>query len=85
MPEELVGAVSHYFGKPGVAGIELTAQLRVGDTIHVLGHTSDFTQLIDSIQVEHESVDTATAGDSIGVKVAERVREHDQVFVVTAD
>ncbi len=85
MPEELVGAVSHYFGKPEVAGIELTAELKVGDTIHVLGHTSDFTQRIDSIQVEHESVDTATAGDSIGVKVAERVREHDQVFVVTAD
>ena len=83
MAEELVGVVSHYFGKPGVAGIELSAELKVGDTVHVLGHTSDFTQQVDSIQIENESVETAGAGDSIGVKVPERVREHDQVFVVT--
>jgi translation elongation factor EF-1alpha len=85
MTERLVGAVSHYFGKPGVAGIELTAGLAVGDTIHIQGHTSDFTQQVDSIQIEHETVDTAVAGDSIGVKVLERVRQHDKVYVVTED
>jgi translation elongation factor EF-1alpha len=85
MAEELVGVVSHYFGKPGVAGIELSAELKVGDTVHMLGHTSDFMQQVDSIQVEHESVETAGAGDSIGVKVAKRVRQHDQVFIVSRD
>ncbi len=85
MAEKLVGEVSHYFGKVGVAGIELTDGLAVGDTIHVQGHTSDFTQQVDSIQIEHESVDRAGAGDSIGVKVPERVRLHDKVYVVTDD
>ncbi len=85
MAEQLVGTVSHYYGELGVAGIELSGELKVGDTIHVLGHTSDFTQTVDSIQIEHETVESAKAGDPIGVKVNERARVHDQVFVVTPD
>ena len=85
MAEKQIGEVSHWFGELGVAGIELTGELRVGDTIHIRGHTSDFTDTVDSIQIEHESVDAATAGDSIGVKVSERVRQHDQVYVVADD
>lgn len=85
MAEKLVGTVSHYFGRPQVAGIELSNELKVGDTIHVVGHTSDFTQQVDSIQIDHASVDSAGAGASIGVRVSERVREHDRVFLVTAD
>jgi translation elongation factor EF-1alpha len=85
MAEKLIGEVSHWFGKLGVAGIELTDELKVGDTIHIHGHTSDFTDTVDSIQIEHETVDAAAAGDSIGVKVSERVRQHDQVYVVTGD
>ncbi len=85
MAEHLVGTVSHYYDKLGVAGIELSGELRVGDTIHILGHISDFTQIVDSMQIEHEAVDAAKAGDPIGVKVNERARVHDQVFVVTPD
>jgi hypothetical protein len=85
MAELQVGTVSHYFGRPKVAGIELFAELKVGDTIHVVGHTSDFTQQVDSIQIDHVGVDRAGPDDSIGVRVAERVREHDRVFLVTAD
>ncbi|MDK1010798.1 MAG: translation elongation factor-like protein [Actinomycetota bacterium] len=85
MAERLVGIVSHYYGKLGVAGIVLSHELNVGDTIHILGHTSDFTQTVDSIQIEHETVESANAGEPIGVKVVERVRTNDQVLVVTPD
>lgn len=85
MAQYLVGTVSHYFSRLGVAGIELSAELKVGDTIRIFGHTSDFTQTVDSIQIEHEAVETAKAGDPAGVKVNERARAHDQVFVVTPD
>ena len=83
MAEELVGVVTHYFGKAQVAGIEITAgELNVGDTIHIIGHTSDFTQTVKSMQIEHEAVQTAKVGDSIGIKVAEHAREHDKVYKV---
>lgn len=85
MAEQAIGTVSHYWGGPGVAGIELSRELKVGDTIRVLGHTSDFTQTVDSIQIEHETVESAEAGASIGVKVKERARVHDQVLLVTPD
>lgn len=71
MAEQLVGTVSHYWGDLGVAGIELSSELKVGDRIHIVGLTSDFTQTVDSIQVEHEVVESAKAGESIGVKVNE--------------
>ncbi len=86
MAEEKIGVVTHYFGKIGVAAIEITVgELHVGDTIHVKGHTSDFTQTVDSIQVEHDAVESARAGDAIGIKVTEQAREHDEVFKVTPD
>ncbi|GMR02702.1 MAG: hypothetical protein BMS9Abin20_1048 [Acidimicrobiia bacterium] len=85
MAEHLVGTVSHYYGNLGVAGIELSSELNVGDTIHILGHTSDFIQTVDSIQIEHETVESAKAGEPIGVKVNERARVNDQVLVVTPD
>lgn len=84
MAEHVVGTVSHYYGKLGVAGIELSDDLNVGDTIHIVGHTSDFTQTVTSIQIENENVDSAKAGDPAAVKVNERARTHDQVFVVTS-
>lgn len=83
MAEHLVGTVSHYWDRLEVAGIELSADLEVGDTIHILGHTSNFTQTVDSIQIEQETVESARAGDSIGVKVNERARVGDQVLAVT--
>jgi translation elongation factor EF-1alpha len=83
MPEEEIGRVSGYFAKIGVAAIELTGSLSVGDTIHIKGHTTDFEQNIDSMQIEHQSVEKANPGDSIGIKTKERVREHDVVYKVT--
>ncbi len=86
MPEQKIGAVTHYFGKLGVAAIELTeGKLQVGDTIHVKGHTSDFTQTVKSMQLEHDSVTTAKAGENVGIRVVEHAREHDEVFLVTPD
>ena len=86
MAEQIIGVVTHYFGKIGVAALRITdGELRVGDTIHVKGHTSDFTQTVDSMQVEHESVEVARKGDEIGMKTTEYVRENDAVYKVLPD
>lgn len=83
MEEKEVGRVTHYFTAIGVAAIELTADsLKVGDTIHIKGHTSDFTQNIESMQIEHDNVEEAKAGETIGLKVSEHARESDTVFKV---
>jgi putative protease len=83
MPEEEIGKVADFFAKIGVAAIDLTGTLSVGDTIHIKGHTTDFTQTIDSMQVEHQNVQKAGPGDSIGIKVKDRVRDSDIVYKVT--
>jgi hypothetical protein len=83
MAEEEIGQVDDYFSHVGVAGIVLTGPLRVGDTIHVRGHTTDFQQVVDSMQVEHESVNEAGPGQSIGIKVSDRCRNGDHVYKVT--
>lgn len=86
MAEQLIGKVTHYFGKAQVAAIEITdGELHVGDTIHVVGHTSDFTQKIDSMQIDRAPVESAKVGDAIGVQVVEHAREHDDVFRVLPD
>jgi putative protease len=86
MGEQRIGVVIHYWGKIGVAGIHITeGRLKVGDTIHIKGHTSDFTQQVDSMQVENASVDAAGPGDDVGIKVAEHAREHDEVFKIVPD
>lgn len=82
--EKLIGKISHYFNKIDVGIIELSdGELKVGDTIHIKGHTSDFTQQVTSMQIEHEMVEKAKKGDGVGVKVDSPVHEHDQVFLVT--
>jgi len=80
--EELVeiGRITHFFSKINVAVIELKAPLKVGDTLVVKGPTTDFQQVVDSMQIEHKNVETALAGQSIGLKVVQRVRETDAVF-----
>ncbi len=83
MAEEKVGVVSDYFARVGVAGIQLSDTLRVGDTIHIKGHTTDIEQVVESMQIEHEQVEEAKAGDLIGIKVGDRCRDGDQVFKVT--
>ncbi len=83
MAETEIGKVTHYFSKIGVAAIEITQDtLRVGDTIHVKGHTSDFTQKVDSMQIDNKPVSEAGVGQSVGMRVAEHARQHDQVFKV---
>ncbi len=83
MAEVKIGRVTHYFGKIGVAAIEITeGGLKVGDTLHIVGHTSDFFQKVHSMQVEHEDVEKAVAGQSIGIKVDEHTRVHDEVYLV---
>jgi translation elongation factor EF-1alpha len=84
MPELEIGVVTHYFGHIGVAAIKLTAGgLNAGDTIRVKGHTTDFTTVIESMQVEHASLAAAQKGDAIGIKVPDHAREHDKVYRVT--
>ncbi len=81
MAEQLIGKVIHYFGKAKVAAIKITdGELCVGDTIRVVGHTSDFTQKLDSMQVERAPVESAKVGDEVGIQVAEHAREHDEVY-----
>jgi len=75
-----IGHITHFFSKISVAVIELTAPLVVGDTIVVKGPTTDFEQRVESMQIEHNNVPRAEAGQSIGLKVADRVRERDTVY-----
>jgi len=79
---EEVGKISHYFSKIEVAIVDLTAPLSVGDRITMKGVTTDFEQTVESMQIEHENVKSAKAGDSIGLKVKERVREGDIVYKI---
>lgn len=84
--EEEIGKIIHYFSKIGVGVLGLSkGNLHVGDTIHIKGHTSDFYQKVDSMQVEHSPVNIAEQGMEVGLKVESPVREGDLVFKVTED
>ena len=77
---EKVGEVSHYFTKIGVAVVELTWKIKVGDSVSVKGMTTNFEQKVESMQVEGENIEEANPGDDIGMKVADRVRKGDIVY-----
>ena len=86
MEEEKIGFVSNYFSKISVAAVEITdGTVSVGDTLHFLGHTTDFESRVDSMQIEHKSVTEAKKGDSVGVKVSEKVRRGNKVYKIVAD
>jgi len=86
MEEEKIGFVSNYFSKISVATVEITdGTVSVGDTLHFLGHTTDFESRVDSMQIERKSVTEAKKGDSVGVKVFEKVRRGDKVYKIVAD
>ena len=86
MEKKEIGYVSNYFGKISVAAVEITeGTLAVGDAIHFLGNTTDYESTVGSMQIEHKSVTTAKKGDSVGIKVAEKVREKDKVFKIVAE
>ncbi|TKJ27053.1 MAG: translation elongation factor-like protein [Hadesarchaea archaeon B3_Hades] len=78
--KKLVGKISHYFTKIGVGVIELSDELKVGDRISIEGATTNIQQTVDSMEIEHENVQSAGAGQSIGMKVEQRVREEDLVY-----
>ena len=82
MPDEVIGKVSDFFARPVVAGIELTGALKLGDKIHIKGHTTDMEFTVDSIQINNVDVNEAKAGDSVGIKVSDRVRGGDTVYKV---
>ena len=82
MPEEVIAKVSDFFARPVVAGIELTAPLKQGDKIHIAGHTTDLELTVNSMQINNVDVTEAKAGDSVGVKVSDRVRRGDTVYKV---
>ena len=83
MSEEEIGRVDTFFARPVVAGINLTSGLRVGETIHIVGHTIDLQCKVESMQINNAEVNEAKSGDSVGVKVPDRVRHGDHVFRIT--
>jgi len=84
MEEKEIGKITHYFGHLSVGIIALSSALKVGDKIHIKGHTSDFTQDVSSMQVEHATVSEGKAGDAVGIKVAQKIHPNDMVYKVIA-
>lgn len=79
-PGEAIGKVDHYFSHLSVAAVTLTAPLAVGERIHIRGHTTDVEQAVDSMQVDHQAVDSAAPGDDVALHVDGHVRDHDLIF-----
>jgi translation elongation factor EF-1alpha len=77
---ELIGKITHYFGNIGVAVIELSGTLKVGDNIRIVGGETDFTQNVESMEVEHQKVKEAKKGDPVGLKISQKVREGYKVY-----
>ena len=86
MAEKLIGVVSNYFRNISVAAVEITdGTVSVGDTLHYLGYTTDFESRVSSMQIEHKPVTDVKKGDSVGIKVSEKVRENDKVYKIVPD
>jgi putative protease len=83
MPEKEIGKVSDFFAKPVVAAVELTAGLKVGDRVHFKGHTTDIEMTVDSMQIDNKNVTEAKKGQSVGIKVPDRMRTGDTVYKIT--
>jgi translation elongation factor EF-Tu-like GTPase len=83
MVEEKIGIIEHFFTHINVAAIKITAgELHVGDTIRIIGATTDFSQTVDRMEINRNAIKVAKPGDAIGIKVKERVREHDLVYKI---
>ncbi|MCZ7663183.1 MAG: hypothetical protein M5U22_09785 [Thermoleophilia bacterium] len=81
--EQEIGVVTHYFSRIGVGAIRLIGgTLRLGDSIHILGHTTDLEQVVESMEIEHQLVTEAQTGQEVGIRVLDHVRDHDKVFKV---
>ncbi len=85
MKEQRIGVISHYYTHLAVAAVVMEGELAVGDTIHIKGHTTDLTQKVESIQLEHKNIDRARKGEDVGIKVNDHVREHDVVYKVVEE
>lgn len=83
MAEKEIGKIIHYFAHVGAGIIELSDSLKVGDKIHIKGHSEDFMQDVASMQIEHAEVAEAKAGDQVGVKVSQKVHQGDRVYKIT--
>jgi len=82
MTEKEIGRVSTYFGNVGVAAVKLSGDLKIGDKIRIKGHTTDLDMPLEEIQIDRKSIDSAKKGDHIGIKVPDKVRPNDGVFLV---
>lgn len=78
-----IGEVTHFFGKISVAVVALTETIRVGDSVHILGPSTDFQQEVTSLQIEHQPIDEGGPGQEVAMRVQERVRPRDKVFKIT--
>lgn len=84
--EEEIGEIDHYFAQPHVAGIWIrSGKVKLGDKIHIKGHTTDFEEVVSSLQLDHQSILEAKRGNHVGIPVHEKVRPHDRVFVIHMD
>jgi putative protease len=84
MPEKEIGFVEHWFSHIMVAGIKITnGPLKIGDTIHIKGHTTDFTTMVKAMQIKNKDITEAKTGDDIGMKTSDHARQHDKVYLVT--
>lgn len=83
MPENQIGRVTHYFDRIGVAVLTLTDGIKVGDEIHFLGRTTDFKQMVESLQIEHQNVAEAKPGREVALRTVQKAHEHDRVLKIT--
>lgn len=84
MEEKEIGTVTHYYGKVGVAIVQLTDQLKVGDAVHIKGHSEDFTQPVGSMQLDYKDVKEGMSGQSVAIKVDQKVHANDKVYKVVS-
>lgn len=82
MQKKLIGKITHYYNKLGVGIIDLIGELKVNDKLHFKGHTTDFEQVVDSMHIEHQNIEEAKAGEVVGLKTINPVKEGDEVFLV---
>jgi len=85
MSDKRIGKATHYFDKSGVVVLELTAVIHVGDTVHFLGHSTDFTQSVESLQIEHQAVKKAGPKQEVAMQVVQPVHPNADVFKITAE
>jgi putative protease len=85
MSGELIGEVTHFYNRIGVAVVNLTGEIKDGDQVHFFGRSTDFRQQVQSMQIEHEAVSEAGKGQEIAIKVERRVRNHDKVYKLSEE